>query len=138
MTWTKERGSYDRVDIDGSDVSNAFRTFSAQDEYGQDPVTGFSATGTEETLLGTRVQGFEGEAYYTKELYAILKPLYDAQAEFEVEWQPNGLRDSTREVYYGTCRLVNFNPNGEVGGVRVMTVTLKASTSAGIVTAAGT
>lgn len=138
MTYTKDIARHDKIVLDGVDASNMFRTFNPTDERSDEDATGFSVTGTRESLAGTREQSFEGEAFYGSEAYALLKPLYDNDDKFELQYQPNGLVDDTREVYYGIVRLRNWNPQATVGGVRTFTLNFVAADSTGIVSAAAT
>lgn len=133
MSYTKDIARHDEIKIDGVDVSNAFRSFGFSSEHTTEDVTGFSVTGNQETLPGATTQTFEGEAFYTPELYAILYPIHRDRAIVEVSWQPDGLVDPSRETYVGNCTINTFNPNAEVGGVRVMTVTLAPADATGIV-----
>jgi hypothetical protein len=132
MAFTKDIALHDSISIDGNDVSNAFRTFGFTSDDAQVDVSGFSVTGTEETLQGVRSQTLEGEAFYTPELFAILYPLYNSRSVFFVSWQPDGLIDGSREIYEGNVHIFTFNPNATRGDVRVMTCTFKAADSAGI------
>lgn len=133
MSYTKDISRHDAITIDGTDVSNAFRSFGFSSEHTTEDVTGFSVTGNQETLPGATTQTFEGEAFYTPEFYAIVYPLHANRTIHEVTWQPDGLVDPTREVYHGNCTINTFNPNAEVGGVRVMTMTFAPADADGIV-----
>jgi|KBSMisStandDraft_5_1062788.scaffolds.fasta_scaffold01470_6 hypothetical protein len=138
MSYTKGIALHDEIHIDGNDVSNAFRSFGFAGEDSDVDVSGFSVTGNDESLSGTRAQSFEGEAFYTPELWAILWPLFDDRTVFEVVWRPNGLIDSSRETYYGNVQLRSFNPNATRGDVQVMTCTFKAADETGIQSTDGT
>jgi len=132
MAFTKNIALHDSISIDGGDVSNAFRSFGFSSEDAEVDASGFSASGTDETLQGNRAQTLEGEAFYTPEFFAILYPLYLNRSTFFLTWQPDGLIDSTREIYEGTVRILTFNPNATRGDVRVMTCTFKAADETGI------
>jgi hypothetical protein len=138
VSYTKDIARHDRVTLDGVDASNAFRSFGFSSEHTTEDVTGFSVTGNQETLPGATTQTFEGEAFYTPELYQLLYPLHKNRTVFEAQWQPDGLVDPTREVYHGNVTINTFNPNAEVGGVRVMTVTFAPADADGINADAGT
>ena len=132
MTYTKKTALHDRITVDGVDVSNAFDTFGFTSDDQDVDVSGFSVTGSDETLSGTRSEGFTGEVFITKETEALLWPLHYNRTIFQVSWQPDGLIDNTREVYEGTQRVLTFNPNATRGDVRVMTVTTKNADETGI------
>jgi hypothetical protein len=137
MPFTKDIARHDEILIDNEDCSNAFRSFNFSSEHTKEIVTGFSVTGNEESLPGATTQQFTGEAYYTPELYAILYPLHANRTIFPVQHQPDGLVDNTRETYIGNCTLNSFNPNAEVGGVRVMQLAFDPADATGIVATTG-
>lgn len=138
MSYTKDIARHDEIYVAEVDVSNAFRQFGFSSEHTKEIVTGFSVTGNEESLPGQTSQSFTGEAFYTPELYTLLYPLHANRTVFEVTWRPDGLIDNTRETYYGNCTLNTFNPNAEVGGVRVMQCTFEPADATGIVSSDAT
>jgi len=138
VAYTKKLALHDKITIDGVDMSNAFRSFGQPNEKAQVDVSGFSVSGANETLAGAKTQSFEGEAFYTKESYALLKPLFDNGTVFEVEWQPDGLVDATREVYFGDCMMFTFGPSVTRGDVEVFPCTFMAATENGIQSSAAT
>ena len=118
MSYTKKIARHDRITIDGTDVSNSFREFGFTSEHSEEDVSGFSATGNDETLPGSTAQGFTGEAFYTEELAAIVYPLHANRTVCEIAWQPDGLVDATREIYIGNCTINTFGPRS-IGSVRI-------------------
>ena len=120
MAYTKKVSRHDKITIDGTDVSNSFREFGFTSENTVEDVTGFSTTGTQETLPGVTNQSFVGEAFYTEELAAIVQPLHANRTVATVTWQPDGLVDATREIYTGEVLINTFGPTNTVGGVLVM------------------
>jgi hypothetical protein len=132
MAYTKKISRSDKVTIDGTDVSNSFRTFGYSSEHATEDVTGFSATGTTETLPGVTTQSFTGEAFYTEELAAIVEPLHRNRTQTVITWQPDGLVDATREIYSGTCTIDTFGPANTVGSVSVMPFAATPALAAGI------
>jgi hypothetical protein len=137
MTYTKEIALHDEIIIDGTDASNAFRTFGFSSEHTQEDVSGFSVSGFSEFLAGVTNQSLSGEAFYTPETYALLYPLHANRTIFPIQWQPDGLIDSTRETYIGNVQLLTFNPDATRGSVRVMTCTFTAADENGIAATAG-
>lgn len=117
MAYTKKIARHDKITIDGTDVSNSFREFGRPSEDSQEDVSGFSSTGVDEFLPGSRSQRFEGEAFYTEELGLIVEPLYDNRTTCTVTWQPDGLVDATREIYSGTGTITEFSPTDTRGSV---------------------
>lgn len=138
MTYTKDIARHDRISIDGTDVSNSFRQFGFTSEHSEEDASGFSETGNDETLPGSTAQGFTGEAFYTPELWALVYPLHRDRDTVEIQWQPNGLVDPTREVYYGNCTINQWGPEAQRGSVRVFPFSAKPADSTGILSAAGT
>jgi hypothetical protein len=132
MAYTKQIAKHDKITIDGTDVSNAFRTFGFTGEHSEEQVGGFSVSGQQETLAGQTTTGFTGEAYYTEELIAIVGPIFFNRSTVEITWQPDGLVDATREVYVGDCQVFQFGPTNTFGSVSVMPFTARAATEAGI------
>ena len=138
MSFTKSIALHDKITVDGEDMSNAFRSFGQPNERAQQDASGFSISGRNETLAGVITQSFEGEVFYTPESYAILKPLFDNETVFEVTWQPDGLVDATREVYYGNCMLFTFGPSVTRGDVETFACTFMAADENGINSAPAT
>lgn len=101
MAYTKQRGSHAKVTIDGTDVSNSFWRFNFVSENEKEEASGFSAAGTREEVPGDQVQAFEGTAWATEELLAIIEPIQRARTTCAITYQPHGLVDATREVYSG-------------------------------------
>lgn len=114
-TYTKLIARHDHIEIDGTDVSNSFSQFGRPSTDALEDVSGFSATGVDEKLPGSRDQTFTGVAFYTEELALIVEPLYTNRTPCVITWQPDGLVDSTRETYSGTCIITEFSPDNTRG-----------------------
>ena len=138
MTFTKSIALHDKITIDGEDMSNAFQSFGQPNTKSQEDVSGFSVSGANETLPGAKTQSFEGNCFYTPESYAILKPLFDDDRVFELTWQPDGLVDPTREVYFGNVKMYEFGPSVTRGSVEVFPCTFMAADENGIQSAPAT
>lgn len=134
MTYTKKIALHDRVSIDGYDMSNDFRSFGFTSEDAEVDVSGFSTSGTDETLAGTRAQGFTGDWYLTSEAEAILFPIHKNRVLVDVSWQPDGLIDSSRTTYHAICQLRSFSPSANRGDPYVSTATFTVADSTGITT----
>ena len=132
MAYTKLIARHDKITIDGTDVSNSFREFGFTGEHTEEDVSGFSVSGQDETLAGRTATGFQGEAFYTEELVAIVAPLFFDRTTVEITWQPNGLVDATREVYVGDCQVMTFGPTNTRGSVSTMPFAARAATEDGI------
>jgi len=123
VAYTKQVSRHDKITIDGTDVSNSFDQFGFSSEHTSEDVTGFSVTGTVETVPGVTSQEFTGEAFYTEELGTIVQPLHANRTLCTITWQPDGLVDPTREIYTGSCYINTFGPANTVGGVSKMPFT---------------
>jgi hypothetical protein len=133
MAFTKKIALHDKITVDGQDMSNAFDTFGFSSEHASVPASGFSVSGTDENLAGTTTQTLEGEAFLTSESYGILYYLHVNRTIFPLQWQPDGLVDSTRETYSGNVQLLTFTPAATRGEVYKMTCTFSAADATGIV-----
>lgn len=138
MPYTKDIARHDKITIDGTDVSNAFFEFNVINDDTEEDVSGFSASGNDETLPGGRAQSFTGQCFYTPELYALIYPLWLNRTAVEITWQPNGLVDPTREVWYGVCTIANLSPSATRGSRRAMPFLARSADDDGIVAAAAT
>ena len=136
--WTKLVSKHDRIEFDGSDVSNLFRRFGLNAEKSSEDVSGFSANGFDETLAGSTSVEFTGEAFYTEEGADIIWPLFDNDTIFEVFWQPNGLVNSSARAFYADCQILRFGPENQRGSVSVMPFSAKPATETGLQSADGT
>ncbi len=134
MTYTKMVALHDRITVDGVDVSNAFHSFGFTSEDSEVDVSGFSVSGADESLSGARAQGFTGDVYVTPEIEALFFPIHNNRTLVGVSWQPNGLIDSARTTYHGTCQLRTFSPADTRGDASTFTATFTISDSNGITT----
>ncbi len=138
MAFTKLVALHDRIEIDNQDVSNAFREFGFSSEDSEIDVSGFSVSGVDETLQGTRAQGFSGTAFFTPEYEAIVAPIHFNREIVRVLWQPNGLIDGSATVYWGNCTINQFSPTNTRGDVSTSPFTAKTADETGIQSGAGT
>jgi hypothetical protein len=134
----KVTAKHDRIEIDGTDYSNNFRVFGMTSENSEEDVSGFSVSGNDETLPGSRAQGFTGEAFYTEAFAAAMWPLHINNTIVEVLWQPNGLIDSAAKTYYANCTINQWDPNNTRGSVSTTPFSAKPADANGIQQAAGT
>lgn len=132
MAYTKQIARHDKVMIDGTDVSNAFRQIGFESEHSEEDVSGFSVTGNDETLPGRTASGFSGEFFYTEEIAAILYPIHANRTIVEMSWQPDGLVDATREIYIGNVTINTFSPNNTRGSVSTSPFSARAADEDGI------
>jgi hypothetical protein len=132
VAYTKKISKHDKITIDGTDVSNSFSEFGFSSEHSTEDVSGFSASGNDETLPGSTAQGFSGTAFYTEELAAIVYPIHADREIVPITWQPDGLLDATREIYSGNCTINSFSPSDTRGSASTMPFEATAADSTGI------
>ena len=138
MAYTKISAKHDRISIDGTDVSNAFREFGLTSTHSEEDASGFSVTGVDETVPGATAQGFNGTMFVTKEIINLLWPLHVNKTEVEIQWQPNGLVDSSAPVFYGVQTINEFSPTDTRGSVSTSPFSSTNADEDGIQMAAGT
>jgi hypothetical protein len=134
VTYTKKTALHDRITVDGVDMSNAFDTFGFTSDDQDVDVSGFSVSGVDETLSGTRAEGFSGDVFFTAESDAILRPLHTNRTLFGVSWQPDGLVDNTRTTYHALCQLRTYDPAASRGQPYKFTASFKVADPNGITT----
>ena len=135
MAYTKKISRHDKITIDGTDVSNSFSRFGVESAHSDEDVSGFSATGNDELLPGSTAQAFVGTAFYTEELALIVQPLHANRTACTITWQPDGLVDATREIYTGSCTIMEFSPNNTRGSRSEFEFRAVPATSSGITVA---
>lgn len=131
MAFTRRSGSHARFLIDETDASNAMRSARIVFEDEELPVGGFSAGGQEEYVPGVRGVEISGQAFYTEEWYVLTYPLYINRSSFEVEFQPYGLVDNTRETFYGNGRFYRWEAVEEFGQVVLVDYSIRPADSTG-------
>ncbi len=139
MAWDKRVALHDLIEIDGTQMdAGQFSTFDMNSTDSDVDVSGFTLTGTDETLSGTRAEGFAGTAFYSEDLAELLWPLHNDRSIFRVKWTPNGLVDSSALTYYANCQLRTFNPSNTRGSASTMPVSFVVADQNGITQAPGT
>ena len=134
MAFTKDIALHHLITADGEDVSNAFRSFGQPSTKAVQDASGFSASGSDEQLVGAKTQTFEGEMFNTPESFALFKPLFDDGTIFPMTWQPEGLVNPAREVYYGNVQMTQWGAPVTRGDVEAFPVTFIAADADGIQT----
>jgi len=132
--YTKNIALHHKIEADGEDASNAFRSFGQPSSKAVVDASGFSVSGSDEQLVGAKTQTFEGEMFNTPESFALFKPLFDSGESFFMTWQPEGLVDPSREVYYGYVEMTAWGAAIQRGSVEVFPTTFIAADEDGIQT----
>ena len=122
----------DRIEIDGTTFSaGEVRSVEVESENQEVDASGFSTSGNDEKLAGSRVQSITFEIFHTEETFLILEPIHTNREIVAIEWQPDGLVDTGRETLYGNASLLTLNPGAARGDVRVLTCRMTPSDSDG-------
>lgn len=116
----KELALHDRVEIDGTDISTYVRGVETESENTEVDSSGFSASGNDEKLAGTRVQSITFEIIAGEETHALLWPIHRDRDVVAIEWQPHGLIDLGRETLYGNAQLLTYPPGAARGELRTV------------------
>lgn len=138
MAYTKKVARHDRIEIDGTDYSNAFNAFGFTSADTQVDASGFSVTGVDENLPGPRAQGFTGTMFVTSETLNGVFPLHNTRAIVQVYWQPDGLVTAGAPAFWADCYILEFSPADTRGDVSTTTFNAVTATEDGIQTGAGT
>lgn len=132
MAYDKLIALHDKIEIDGTDVSGSFSQFGFTSDDSTVDVSGFSVSGVDETLSGTRSEGFSGQAFYSDDLADLLWPIHYNRDVVEVRWQPNGLVDSGANIYHARCQLRTFDPTNTRGSASTTPVNFVVADAVGI------
>lgn len=133
MPFTKLVAKHDKITIGGSDYSNAFNEFGFTSEASEVDASGFSVSGVDETIAGSKAQGFAGTMFVTEETVSGIFPLHAADTVTEVVWQPNGLVDSGAVSFRANCTIQVFSPSNTRGSVSTTPFTAKVADENGII-----
>jgi len=74
----------------------------------------------------------------TEEIISFLWPLHTADTVVEIQWQPNGLVNSSATVFYGNCTIGDFSPTDTRGSVSTSSFNAPTADEDGITAATGT
>lgn len=130
--YAKRAARHDFIEIDGTDYSNAFRQMELNSSHASLPAGGFSVSGKTETVAGETTQGFTGEAFTNEALLGVLAEIHLSQDVVLVRWQKNGLVGSGEPLFYGNCRIDEFNPGSTFGELDTIPVVFATADADGI------
>lgn len=127
----------DHVSIDSVDLSNFARTVSFSSEHAAVDVSGFSATGANETLAGPTTQTvtvtFYG-AYGAAETHATLWPIHHNRDIVEFAWRADQTAavSATNPELRGNVQMLTYGaPNATRGDADTFEATFQAADDAG-------
>jgi len=121
----------DYVEADGHDLSNFCNQVNPQFEDEVVDISGFSASGKNESLLGNRAQQIQCtffDAYGSAETWDVLYRLYRDRTIFVFKTRPDQTLpvSSTNPSLEGNAQITNWSPNRQRGQVGAFPVTFIA------------
>jgi hypothetical protein len=121
----------DSVEVDSVDLSNLARAVTFSSEHEQVDVSGFSATGVNESLAGPTTQSvtvtFFG-SYGTGEVHATLYPIHKNRETVLFKWRPDQTTAvaATNPELRGNVMLYTYGPGATRGDVDTFDATFVA------------
>lgn len=136
----KKADKKDRISIDGTDYSNAFREFGVSSSKSTEDAGGFNPTGVVETVPGATTQSFTGTLYNIADVVDALWDIHIADEVVLINWQPGGLESGHEndDVFYGMMTIQEMSPQSTFGTVTSFAFSAITADSDGIRLAAGT
>lgn len=112
MANRKEIALHDRVEFDGTDISNLVRSVERESSQEQVDASGFSESGRDEFLAGSQTQSITFDIFGGgTDTHKALIAAHEERTVVWIEWQADGLLDSTRETLVGNALLIDY-PTG--------------------------
>jgi hypothetical protein len=129
---------FDFISVDGHDISNFCRSYNFTSEHEQVDVSGFSASGANESLAGQTVQSVELEvfgSYGANEVYDILYPIHRDRSVVAFIHYPNQNLpvSGTNPQLSGNVQILTWAEGATRGEVEAFPVTLAAADEDGLV-----
>lgn len=118
----------DYIEVDGADLSNDCRAISSNFEHNRVDVSGFSASGTDEFLLGNTTREITATFFSnpdTGHSFPVLKYLFEEKAIFDFVWRKDvnaGVSASNPELR-GAVQLTAFPQGANRGDPETFDVT---------------
>ena len=137
----KRLALYDKVEVDGEDLSNFAHSVQSASEHNKVDVSGFSASGANEYLAGSTEQGLTVEffgSYETGEVHDVLYNLHRDRTIFPVIWTPDGLKagggsNPNGFKLEGNVQLLSYGPGASRGDADTFSVEFTAADENGLV-----
>lgn len=122
---------YDYIEIDGHDVGNSFSEIGYDFVDEEEDVSGFSATGLDETVAGKRVQTVTGTIFMDFDAgksWDILYDIYKNRSVVTFKTRPNQNLpvSATNPSLEGNVTIREWHGGGTRGAVRSFPITLKS------------
>lgn len=127
----------DEITVDGVEISNFCRAVEFQSEHESVDVSGFNATGANESLAGQTVQSVTLEvygAYGTGETHDVLYQIHRDRSIVEFTWRPDQTLpvSGTNPELRGNVQILTYNPGATRGEAEAFQVTLNAADEDGL------
>ena len=134
---SKRVALFDKIQLDGVDLSQYCRSVRFNSEHQQVDVSGFTASGADEFLAGNTVQSVELEmfgSYGSSEVHQVLYPLHRDRTVFDFKWRPNqnASVSATNPELRGSVQALTYSPGASRGEADTFTVTLTSADSTGL------
>lgn len=118
----------DYVEVDGVDLSNDCRAIGSNFEHARVDVSGFSASGTDEFLLGNTTREITATFFANHasgKSFQTLKYLFESKAIFDIAWRKdvNAGASTTNPECRGSVQLAAFPQGTNRGDVETFDVT---------------
>lgn len=124
----------DRIEVDGTDLSNFARSVGWSSEHTEVDVSGFNPTGADESLAGSTKQSFTVEFYNSKEVRNVVYHLHRDRVIFPIIWCEDGsvgVSDDNPELH-GRVQALGYAPSAARGSADTFSVTFSAADSTGL------
>lgn len=127
---------HDFVEVDSVDLSYFARNVRFNSEHEAVDVSGFTASGANETLAGATTQSVTVEfygSYGTGEVHATLYPIHQGRSIVPIVWRPdqNSVVSATNPELRGNAQLLAYGPGAARGEVDTFEATFTPADEAG-------
>lgn len=127
----------DWISLNGVDISTFVRSIEFQSEHQEVDVSGFNATGADETLAGNTVQSVTLEvfgSYGSGEIHQTLYPIHRNRSVVPFEWRHDQTLSvsATNPQLEGNVQILTYNPGATRGDAEAFQVNLKAADEDGL------
>lgn len=128
---------HDYIEVDGEDLSEFARSVSFTSEDEQVDVSGFNASGQNETLAGNRARSVTVEFFMSREsgeVHDTIYPLHRDREEFEFVWRAdqNEVVSSTNPELRGTVIVPTYGEGATRGEAETTSITFVSQGDAGL------
>ena len=128
----------DFIEVDGVNISNFCRAVEFTSEHEEVDVSGFNATGANESLAGQTVQSVTLEvygSYASGEIHQTLYPIHRDRDIVAFAWRPDGsvAASATNPELNGNVQVLSWGAGATRGEAETFSITLTAADENGLV-----